>query len=126
MEVVTKIFKVHLKTHKIPPQGARELNIVKVTPRIFVKKFLVCRRCEAKYDYDHNLVPHLQEALINIPSSAILYNDLIYKELLKYPPNTTCELIWRKSYHKKPFKNESYYGGLTYFALSGPDAQFFP
>jgi hypothetical protein len=117
MDILTKIFKVRFKTRKVPPIGAKELNIFKVTPRTFLKKYFVCGRCGAKYDYDydHNLVPHLQKALIDIPSSTILLNDFIYKEILKYPPNTTCELMWRKSFYKKLLKPKPYYAVLTSF-----------
>jgi hypothetical protein len=117
MEILTKAFKVRFKTLKVPPVGAKELNIFKVIPKIFFKKFFICGRCGAKYDfdYDHNLVPHLQKALIDIPSSTLLLNDFIFKELSKYPPNTTCELIWRKSFHKKVLKQRSNYTLLTSF-----------
>ena len=115
MEILTKIFKVRFKTPKFPPNGAQELNIYKVTPKIFMKKFVVCGRCEAKYDYDYNLDPNLQKVLINIPSSTILLNEFIYKELSKHPPNTTCELIWRKSLHKKISEQKPYNAVLTSF-----------
>lgn len=115
MEIITKTFKVRFKTPKASPVGAKELNIFEVNSRIFLKKFVVCGRCEAKYDYDHNMTPCLQKALIDIPSSTLLLNDFIYKELSKYPPNTTCELMWRKSFCKKVLEQKSYHVVLASF-----------
>jgi hypothetical protein len=110
MHIVIKSFGVCFKTPKIPPKGAKDLKLFHIIPITYLKKYVLCPKCEAKYDYDNNTLTYFQESLLNIPPSSFLLNDFVQKELPKYPKNTTCQLLWRRSWRKKrlvkkPFLN---------------------
>ena len=111
--ILSKSFKVQFKIPKISPEGANDLNLFYITPQIFTKRYALCSKCGAKYDYDK--LNDSQNVLAEIPSSTILLNDFVYKELLKYPRNTTCELLWRKRCRKKRLIKKSYHKVLNQF-----------
>ncbi len=100
LHILTKRFMIEFKTPKIPPIGANDLNLFNITNIIYSKDFALCENCGAKFDYDiHSNLP--LKALANIPPSLILLNNFINNELPKYPLNTTCKMIWKKTFHKR-------------------------
>jgi hypothetical protein len=107
MHILIKSFRVCFKTPKMPPKGANDLKLFHITPKTFLKKYAVCPKCDAKYDYDNNILSDFQESLLNIPSSTILLNDFVHNELINYPQNTTCQLLWRRSWRKKRILKKS-------------------
>ena len=113
--ILTKSFKVQFKTPKVPSEGTNDLNLFYVIPKIFIKKYAICPKCGAKYNYDMHKLTYYQNTLSEIPSSTVLYNDFVYKELLKYPRNTTCELLLRKTYCQKVLIKKSSLNILNQF-----------
>ncbi len=101
LDVVTKSLKIEFRTPKIPPIGTKELNLFNIEHKIYFKEYVVCGKCGAKYDYDSS--PHIGslKALTYIPSSSTMLNNILDKELPKYPRNITYKVIWRKTCRKK-------------------------
>ncbi|MFA4903676.1 MAG: hypothetical protein WC600_13150 [Desulfobaccales bacterium] len=107
MNILTKSFTVEFKTPKIPPIGARDLNLFNITYKTYLKSFVLCENCEAKYDYDIFATISTPKALTNIPSSKTLIKNILENELPKLPRNKTCKVIRKGTSYKRVLNKKS-------------------
>lgn len=108
MNILTKSFAVEFKTPKIPPIGAKDLNLFNITHKTYQKSFVLCENCEANYEYDIFDTITTPKALTNIPSSKTLIKNILENELPKLPQNKTCKVIREETSYKKVLSKKSY------------------
>jgi len=109
MDILTKSFTVEFKTPKIPPIGAKDLNLFNITHKTYQKSFVQCENCEAIYEYNVFATIPTHKALTNIPSSKTLIKNILENELPKLPLNKICKVIKEETSYKKVLSKKSHF-----------------
>lgn len=118
MNILTKSFTVEFKTPKIPPIGAKDLNLFNITYKTYQKSFVLCENCEANYEYDIFATISTPKALSNIPSSKTLIKNILENELPKLPLNKTCKVIRKETSYKRVLsKNSNIIAHIPFYRL---------
>jgi len=119
MNILTKSFMVEFKTPKIPPIGAKDLNIFNITYKTYLKRFVLCEKCEAKYDYDIFGTISTPKVLTNIPSSKTLIKNILESELSKLPLNKTYKVIRQGTSYKRVLsKKPNFVAHIPFYRLT--------
>jgi DNA-directed RNA polymerase subunit RPC12/RpoP len=83
LRIITKSFLVEFKIPKIPPIGAKDLNICNHIHNTYLKKYFSCINCGAKYDYNSFDPITTLRPITYIPSSKMLMDIGLNNELPK-------------------------------------------